>query len=86
MLFIVCPLVYCTAFVVVHRSPTMRRPAFNMHYWYYSDQNVIEAMGFYGFWAPRQVAYIFFPDFMTEHVRERNTSDTFYPPGFDDEN
>ena len=33
---------YVGAFVIVHRSGDLRKPAANMAYWYYSDNPVIE--------------------------------------------
>lgn len=49
--------IYIIAYVVVHRSSTLRKPAGNMAYWYYSDNPTIENIEFYGFWPLRQVGY-----------------------------
>jgi hypothetical protein len=61
---------YFAAFIVVHRSSTLRMPATNMLYWYYSDNPVIENVEFYGFWPLRQVGY-HVPGFESRHYRER---------------
>jgi hypothetical protein len=75
---------YIGAFVVVHRSSTLRRPATNMAYWYYSDNDALEAAEFYGFWPLRQITYKFFPGFMSHHYRERVYQEISYPPEFND--
>jgi len=62
---------YVTAFIVVHRSGTLRKPAANMAYWYYSDNPVVENIEFYGFWPLRQICYHFFPEFEGRHNDER---------------
>ena len=54
---------YFAAFIVVHRSATLRKPAANMLYWYYSDNDVVENIEFYGFWPLRNLGYVYFPDF-----------------------
>ena len=53
----VCCILYGGAFIAIHSFPMLRRPAANLSYWYYSDNDVIEATEFYGFWPLRQVAY-----------------------------
>lgn len=53
----VCCILYGAAFVAIHSFPVFRHPAANLSYWYYSDNDVIEAIEFYGFWPLRQVAY-----------------------------
>jgi hypothetical protein len=74
---------YVATFIVVHRSSSLRRPAYNMAYWYYSDSSAIETVEFYGFWPLRQAAYRTFPDFMSRHISERIWTEPVYPPGFD---
>ena len=66
----VCFALYLSAFVVVHRSYTLRKPAANMAYWYYSDNDVVEAVEYYGFFPLRQIGY-HTPFFMERHWRER---------------
>ena len=61
---------YLVAFLVVHTSATLRKPAANMAYWYYSDNAVIENIEFYGFWPLRQISY-HFPGFQARHYLER---------------
>jgi hypothetical protein len=61
---------YLLAFVVVHRSSSLRHPAGNMLYWYYSDNPVIEKIEFYGFWPLRQIGY-HIPGFEARHNLER---------------
>jgi len=61
---------YFVAFVIVHRSATLRHPAANMLYWYYSDNAVIENIEFYGFWPLRQIGY-HVPGFEMRHNSER---------------
>ena len=61
---------YICGFVIVHQSGTLRKPAANMAYWYYSDNPVIENIEFYGFWPLRQIAY-HIPGFMSRHNDER---------------
>ena len=73
---------YIGAFIVVHRSSTLRRPAYNMAYWYYSDSKPVEVVEFYGFWPLRQITYKIFPTFMSEHISERRWVEPVYPPGF----
>jgi len=75
-------MLYIGAFVVVHRSSTLRRPAYNMAYWYYSDNDAVEAIEFYGFWPLRQISYKAFPNFMSQHISERRWAEPVYPPGF----
>lgn len=62
--------IYLAAFVVVHRSATLRKPAANMAYWYYSDNPVIEYIEFYGFWPLRKIGY-HIPGFEMRHNDER---------------
>ena len=62
--------VYVRVFFIVHRSGTLRKPAANMMYWYYSDNPIVEKVEFYGFWPLRQIAYQF-PGFMSRHCDER---------------
>ena len=66
----ICLVLYLIAFVVVHQSSTLRKPATNMAYWYYSDNQVIENIEFYGFWPLRQIGY-HIPGFQARHWRER---------------
>ncbi|HEY5041766.1 MAG TPA: hypothetical protein VIK53_07155 [Verrucomicrobiae bacterium] len=61
---------YILAFVVVHRSSSLRHPAGNLLYWYYSDNPVIENIEFYGFWPLRQIGY-HIPGFEARHNLER---------------
>lgn len=72
---------YATAFVVIHRSSTLRRPAYNLMYWYYSDNPALEAIEFYSFWPLRQAAYRI-PGFGSRHIRERTWQTQEMPPGF----
>jgi len=65
-----CVAFYLAAFVIVHRSSTLRKPAANMLYWYYSDNSVIENIEFYGFWPLRQIGY-HIPGFEARHNLER---------------
>jgi hypothetical protein len=65
----VCVIMYFAAFLTVHLSSSLRRPAANMLYWCYSDWPVLEAIEFYGFWPLRQIAYRV-PGFMSHHYRE----------------
>ena len=81
-LIAICLMLYVAAFVVVHRSSSLRRPAHNMAYWYYSDSDAVEAVEFYGFWPLRQIAYKVYPSFMSEHITERRWAQPVYPPGF----
>jgi hypothetical protein len=81
--FAICSALYFAAFVVVHRSSSSRRPAYNMAYWYYSDSDAVELVEFYGFWPLRQLSYKFFPSFMSQHITERKWVQPVYPPGFD---
>ena len=60
---------YLAAFVMVHRSYSLRRPAANLRYWYYSDSSFLEAVEFYGFWPIRRVGY-HLPGFTDRHYRE----------------
>ena len=62
---------YLLSFVIVHRSPTLRHPAANMMYWYYSDNDAAEAIEFYGFWPLRQIGYRL-PGFEGRHNRQRS--------------
>jgi len=62
---------YTAAFIAVHRSSTLRRPAANLACWYYSDNGALEAVEFYGFWPMRQITYELFPHFMSRHYTER---------------
>ena len=39
---LMCSLLYLAAFVVIHCSSSLRRPAANMLYWYYSDLATLE--------------------------------------------
>ena len=61
---------YFYAFITVHRSATLRKPAANMLYYYYSDNPVIENLEFYGFWPLRQIGY-HIPGFEMRHNSER---------------
>ena len=63
--------IYLAAFIIIHRSSTLRRPAANLAYWYYSDSTLVEAVEFYGFWPLRQLTYKVAPDFMSWHNDER---------------
>ncbi len=67
----------------MHRSASLRRPAYNMAYWYYSDSDAVEAIEFYGFWPLRQITYKLFPSFMSQHISERRWAEPVYPPGFE---
>ena len=80
--FVFCVMLYVTAFMAVHRSSSLRRPAYNMAYWYYSDNNALEAVEFYGFWPLRQITYKLFPNFMSQHITERRWAEPVYPLGF----
>jgi hypothetical protein len=62
--------IYLLAFIIVHRSSSLRHPAGNMLYWYYSDNPVIENVEFYGFWPLRQIGY-HIPGFEARHNLER---------------
>jgi len=64
-----CAVFYIATFVVVHRSFSLRRPAANMLYYYYSDSALLEAVEFYGFWPLRHVGY-HVPGFMSRHYLE----------------
>jgi len=72
---------YVATFVAIHRSSSLRRPAYDLAYWYYSDNNALEAVEFYGFWPLRQVGYKI-PGFMSRHIRERRWQTQELPPGF----
>ena len=61
---------YLIAFTVVHRSATLRHPAANLLYYYYSDNAVMENLEFYGFWPLRQIGY-HIPGFEMRHNLER---------------
>jgi hypothetical protein len=61
---------YVGAFLIVHTSDTLRKPAANMAYYYYSDNPVMEKVEFYGFWPLRQVGY-HVPGFEMRHNDER---------------
>ena len=61
--------VYLSAFIVIHRSSPLLRPAANMAYWYYSDISVIETLEFCGFWPLRRLAYKV--GFVSRHNSER---------------
>ena len=63
---ITCVFLYLAAFVVIHRSYSLRRPAANMLYWYYSDSPLLETVEFYGFWPLRHIAYPV-PGFTSRH-------------------
>lgn len=67
---IACAILYLIAFFVIHRSCTLRRPAANMLYWYYSDSPALEEIEFYGFWPLRHIGYGV-PGFMSRHYLER---------------
>ena len=82
LMLLIFPSLYVIAFVTVHRSSTLRRPAYNMMYWYYSDHVALEAVEFYSFWPLRQITYRVFPGFMSRHIRERTWQTNVYPPGF----
>ena len=62
--------VYVGAFLIVHTSPSLLKPAANMMYYYYSDNPVVEDIEFYGFWPLRQIFY-HVPGFEMRHERER---------------
>jgi hypothetical protein len=64
--------VYVLVFIAVHRSYTLRRPAANLAYWYYSDNKYLEAVEFYGFWPLRQLGY-HVPGFTARHNDERTS-------------
>jgi hypothetical protein len=66
-----CAGLYVAAFIVIHRSSTLRQPAANMAYWYYSDNSVIETVEYYGFWPLRRLTYHVAPEFMSRHNSER---------------
>ena len=66
---------YVWAFIEVHESGTLRKPAANMAYWYYSDNPIVENIEFYGFWPLRQIGYRFFPEFEGRHNSERISPD-----------
>ena len=84
LLIIACCLaIYIASFVVVHRSSTLRRPTYNMLYWYYSDNDAVEAIEFYGFWPLRQITYVLFPNSMSEHIRERRWPKAIIRPDFE---
>ena len=68
---LMCIVFYLSAFVVIHRSSSLRQPAYNLAHWYYSDNDGFEAIEFYAFWPLRQVTYKFFPGFMSEHIIEQ---------------
>jgi len=70
--FAICVLlsVYVFAFITVHRSGTLRKPAANMLYYYYSDNPVMENIEFYGFWPLRHIGY-HIPGFEMRHNSER---------------
>ena len=78
--FAVCLTLYLAAFVVIHRSSKLRRPAYNMAYWYYSDNDALDLVEFYGFWPLRQIGYKV--GFISEHISERKWSQPVYPPDF----
>lgn len=46
----------------------------NLAYWYYSDNDIIEAIEFYGFWPLRRISYALFPGFCSRHNSERDYS------------
>ena len=71
--FSVCCILYCGAFFAVHSFPALRRPAANLSYWYYSDNDALEAIEFYGFWPLRQLGYGL-------DVMSRHNDDRIYPP------
>jgi len=81
-IIVICFVLYIVAFVIVHRSSTLRRPAYNMAFWYYSDSGPIEAIEFCGFWPLRQITYRIFPGFMSRHISERIWEEPVYPPDF----
>ena len=64
-----CAFLYLSAFAVVHCSSSLRRPAANMRYWYYSDSAVLEAVEFFGFWPIRNIGYRI-PGLMSRHYLE----------------
>jgi hypothetical protein len=65
---------YLVAFVIVHRSGTLRHPAANMLYYYYSDNAVMENIEFYGFWPLRHIGY-HIPGFEMRHNADRMIPD-----------
>ncbi len=73
-LLTVCILLYLAAFLVVHLSSSLRRPAANMVYWYYSDSQILETVEFYGFWPLRHIGY-HVPGLMSRHYLEATSSD-----------
>ena len=78
-----CLALYFVSFLAVHRSSTLRRPAYNMAYWYYSDRVTVEFVEFYAYWPLRQITYMLFPHFMSEHISERKWAEPSYPQGFE---
>ena len=62
--------VYVGVFLIVHTTDTLRKPAMNMMYFYYSDNPFIENLEFYGFWPLRQIFY-HIPGFEMRHSWER---------------
>jgi hypothetical protein len=69
---------YLLGFVLVHRSWSLRKPAANMMYWYYSDNPIVEDVEFYGFWPLRQLVYGV-PGFEARHSRERTSPPRLSP-------
>ena len=63
---------YVGAFLIVHTSNTLIKPAANMAYFYYSDNPVVENIEFYGFWPLRHIGYNI-PGFEMRHNDERRT-------------
>jgi hypothetical protein len=80
-LLLAAVLLYVAAFVVIHRSSSLRRPAANMVYWYYSDSPVLEAVEFYGFWPLRQIGYRI-PGFSSRHYFEHTPFES--PPDLEE--
>jgi len=71
--------IYVAAFIEVHRSATLRKPAANMAYYYYSDNPVIENIEFYGFWPLRQIGY-HISGFTMRHNDERYVGQAYNGP------
>jgi hypothetical protein len=67
-------ILYLAAFIAVHRSTSLRRPAANLRYWYYSDSPLVETVEFYGFWPIRHIGY-HVPGFMSRHYLEATPFD-----------
>jgi len=64
-----CGLLYLAGFAAIHGIPGLQRASFDGD-WYYSDVQFLESAEFYGFWAPRQIAYRI-SGATTRHISER---------------